>query len=171
MGRDSTWLSRTTSQEIRSAFTGVAHQQRGVRLDAHVGKRGQYQRHHLVGLARSLQNLEERPPALAFGKTQGQRLTQAWFGGLGAAMVSEEALTAEVQRMIADGEVDDETRKEIRRALREGIEEQMRKQGQSPRQNRAIVDSLTRQVEHLMIDEKKTEAEITEMFRKGEIRP
>ena len=48
---------------------------------------------------------------------------------------------------------------------------QMRKQGESPRQNRAIVDSLTRQVERLMIDEKKTEAEITEMFRKGEIRP
>ena len=105
------------------------------------------------------------------GKTQGERLMEAWFGSLGGALGGEEMADAEARRAIEAGEVDDEMRAEIRAQIRASLAEGMREAGGDPRTDRAALDSLTRQVERLMIDEKKSSDEIAEMLRNGQIRP
>jgi len=105
------------------------------------------------------------------GKSNEERVRELFFGDFGAALVSEEAADAEVRRMIQEGNVSEALREEIRRGIRASLEAHMRGQGRSPARHREEVRSLTRQIERLMIDEKKSQEEIREMLESGQLTP
>ncbi len=109
------------------------------------------------------------------GKTQSERVYEAFFGELGAQMMagdfSGEVAEAELQRMIDEGEVPEDVRREVRASIRSFIESSYRDQGNDPRVYRQDIDRLTRKVERLYLDEGKSLEEIQQMFATGQLRP
>jgi len=99
--------------------------------------------------------------------TQQERLRQHFIsqmGGVLAGLSDEEALRLAVEA----GQVPKEVRQQVRAEIREGVEAGLAdEQGVT----RAHIDSLTDQIEKLMLDEGKSAAEIQEMLVQGKIKP
>lgn len=105
------------------------------------------------------------------GKTPEERLREMFMSQMGATLMSEEGLQQELQREIQSGTVDDATRAEVRKSIRGAIDEKVRANGDDPRAVAPYADDLTRRIERLLIDEKKSPAEVEEMLRNGKLGP
>lgn len=105
------------------------------------------------------------------GKTQEQRLREYFFGTQGAAMMEPGAARKEVERMIREGEeLPPEVKEALRDEIRSTVERNLRANGVDPDSIKPQVESVTRQVERLVL-EGKSQAEIEKMIRDGQIRP
>ena len=62
-------------------------------------------------------------------------------------------------------------REDARRAIRAQVEAAIRAQGEDPRVLAPQVDSLTRQIERLLLDEGKSVAEVQRLLETGQLRP
>lgn len=108
-------------------------------------------------------------------RSNAERVRERFFGELGAQLLrgdlaeagSEDAL----REAIESGEFDDADRERLRAAIRADLEEQYRSQGNDPREHQAAIDSLTRAIERLLVEEGKSVAEIRALLRRGELRP
>lgn len=117
------------------------------------------------------------------GKTQGERLQEMWMSQFGAGLVGGQSgrfLREEVERRLESGEMkisdlpeeaQEEIRIEIRGEIRRAIEDHLRSQEIDPRQARPQIESLTRQIEKLIVDEGRSVDEVGQMLREGVIRP
>jgi hypothetical protein len=105
------------------------------------------------------------------GKTQEQRLREHFFGRDGAALMEPGAARKQVERMIRDGEeLPPEVKQALRDEIRATVEQNLRANGNDPRTMAPQVESVTRQIEKLVL-EGKSQAEIDQMIRAGQIRP
>ena len=105
------------------------------------------------------------------GKTQEQRLREYFFGKEGAALMEPGAARKQVERMIREGEeLPPEVAQALHDEIRSTVERNLRANGGDPRSMGPQVESVTRQVERLVL-EGKSQAEIDRMIRDGQIRP
>jgi hypothetical protein len=105
------------------------------------------------------------------GKTQEQRLREHFFGKEGAALMEPGAARKEVERMIRDGEeLPPEVKQALHDEIRTTVESNLRANGADPRTLGPQVESVTRQVEQLVL-QGKSQAEIERMIREGQIKP
>jgi hypothetical protein len=105
------------------------------------------------------------------GKTQEQRLREHFFGKEGAALMEPGAARKEVERMIRDGEpLPPEVKQALHDEIRSTVESNLRANGSDPRTMQPQVESVTRQVEQLVL-QGKSQAEIDRMIRDGQIKP
>jgi hypothetical protein len=105
------------------------------------------------------------------GKTQEQRLREHFFGKEGAALMEPGAARKEVERMVRDGEkLPPEIEQALHDEIRGTVERNLRAGGVDPAKIGPQVESVTRQVERLVL-EGKSQAEIDEMIRNGQITP
>lgn len=109
------------------------------------------------------------------GRTQGQRLMDAWFGEFAEVMRGDPAAYEKmIQEKIAAGEGKDlppEVRDEIRSRIRTDIERSIREKGLDPRDYDVQIDRLTLRVEKAMVEEGKSADEIANMIEEGELGP
>ncbi len=105
------------------------------------------------------------------GKTQEQRLREHFFGKEGAALMEPGAARKEVERMIRDGEaLPPEVKQALHDEIRSTVESNLRANGSDPRTLQPQVESVTRQVEQLVL-QGKSQSEIERMIREGQIKP
>jgi hypothetical protein len=105
------------------------------------------------------------------GMTQEQRLREHFFGREGAALMQPGAARKEVERMIREGEdLPPEMKEALRDEIRSTVEQNLRANGSDPRAMRPQIESITRQLERLVL-EGKSQSEIDAMIRDGQIRP
>jgi hypothetical protein len=105
------------------------------------------------------------------GKTQEQRLREYFFGREGAALMEPGAARKEAERMIRDGEpLPPEVKQALHEEIRSTVEQNLRANGSDPRTMGPQIESVTRQVERLVL-EGKSQSEIERMIREGRIRP
>lgn len=105
------------------------------------------------------------------GKTQSERMYEMFASQYGLSLSSEQ-LDALMTGEIEPGtEIPDEVRADVRSAVRDALEQELRDRGESVSSLKPQIDSLTRQIERLLLDEGKSTEEVREMLRKGEIRP
>lgn len=106
------------------------------------------------------------------GRTQGQRLMEAWFGEWAAAAGGESALRAEIERRLREGEeVPEEVRAEIREEIRRSIERAVRRKGIDPDDYQREIEVLAKKVETQVLDEGRSLEEVGRMIEEGEIAP
>jgi hypothetical protein len=107
------------------------------------------------------------------GKTQGQRLMDAWFGEFADAMRGDpESYERIVKEKIAPGEGKDlpsEVRDEIRSKIRTDIERSIRQKGLNPRDFEKQIDRMTLRVEKAMVEDGKSAGDIARMIEEGEL--
>jgi hypothetical protein len=105
------------------------------------------------------------------GKTQEQRLREHFFGRAGAALMEPGAARQEVERMIREGqELPPEVKQALHDEIRSTVEQNLRANGSDPRTLGPQVESVTRQVEQLVL-QGKSQSEIERMIRDGQIKP
>jgi hypothetical protein len=105
------------------------------------------------------------------GKTQEQRLREHFFGAEGAALMEPGAARKEVERMIREGEeLPPEVRQALREEIRASVEQNLRANGRDPRALGPQIESVTRQLEKLVL-EGKSQSEIDQIIREGRIAP
>ena len=105
------------------------------------------------------------------GKTQEQRLREYFFGREGAALMEPGAARKEVERMIRAGEpLPPEVKQALHDEIRSTVERNLRANGGDPGTMGPQVESVTRQVERLVL-EGKSQSEIDRMIRDGQIKP
>jgi hypothetical protein len=107
------------------------------------------------------------------GKTQSQRLMDAWFGEFSESLQGGNAMRMEVLRKVQSGEIEatPEIRAEVRKEVRREIEQSIRKKGLDPDDYAAQVDDLAEQIQVQIIDEGRSSEEIGRMLEKGELGP
>jgi len=107
------------------------------------------------------------------GKTQGQRLMDAWFGEFSESIQGGNAMRAEILKKVQSGEMEatPEIRDEVRREVRREIEKSIREKGLDPDDYDAQVEALTEQIQVQIIDEGRSTEEIGQMLEKGELGP
>jgi hypothetical protein len=105
------------------------------------------------------------------GKSQGQRLMNAWFGDLGDAVGGDEgALRAEVERRIRNGEeVPEPVREELRAEIQREIELRNDRRG-SPALSSEEVVELAREIERQIVEEGRSLEEVGQMLERGTLR-
>jgi len=105
------------------------------------------------------------------GKSQGQRVREYFFGTEGAALMEPGSARKEVERMIREGEeLPPEVEQALHDEIRSTVEQNLRANGADPRTLGPQVESVTRQVEKLVL-EGKSQSEIDRMIRDGQIKP
>jgi len=105
------------------------------------------------------------------GKTQEQRLREHFFGREGAALMEPGGARKKVERMIRGGEeLPPEVKQALHDEIRSTVEQNLRANGSDPRTMGPQVESVTRQVEQLVL-QGKSQSEIERMIRDGQIRP
>jgi hypothetical protein len=107
------------------------------------------------------------------GKTQSQRLMDAWFGEFSDSIQGGNAMRAEILRKVQSGEIEatPEIRAEVRKELRREIEQSIRKKGLDPDDYAVQVEALSEQIQLQIIDEGRSVEEIGRMLEKGELGP
>jgi hypothetical protein len=107
------------------------------------------------------------------GKTQGQRLMDAWFGEFSDAIQGGNAMRAEILLEVQSGEIEatPEIRSKVSKEVRREIEQSIRKKGLDPDDYDAQVDALAEQIQVQIIDEGRSAEEIGRMLEKGELGP
>jgi hypothetical protein len=103
------------------------------------------------------------------GLTQNQRFWQLFYGSSGLSQDEIDALVA--GRMKPGTGVSDELREKVRAQVHADVEEIFRQRGEDPERQADKVDSLTRQIEELLLDQGKSAAEVQQMLRSGAITP
>jgi hypothetical protein len=91
------------------------------------------------------------------GKTQTERVRDAFIQNMGREVVS--------------GELSPEERAEVHADIRRSIEDYLRRKGIDPATQRPQVESMTAKIEHLLIDEKRSLQDVGRMLEAGEIKP
>jgi hypothetical protein len=105
------------------------------------------------------------------GKTQQERMREAFMSNFGAALVGDASVQKELEAQTAGGKVDPATRNEVRKTVRESIEKRIREEGGDVQAAEPYTMQLVDRIEHLLIDEKKTPAEIEQMLKDGKLGP
>ncbi len=111
------------------------------------------------------------------GKDNSARVRELFFGSAASLMGSEADAEAELEKMIAAGEVPDEVRVEVRRQLRAKVEKSLKSRGVRGQPGdvevdvEAAVDRITAELERLYLDEGRSRAEIDAMIREGRFQP
>jgi hypothetical protein len=105
------------------------------------------------------------------GKTQGERMREAFTSSFGAAFLADPGLQGELSSEAASGKTDEETRARVRKSVRESIERKLRAEGEDPRAAEAYTDELSRRVEKWLLDDRKSPAEIEKLLREGNAAP
>ena len=106
------------------------------------------------------------------GKTQGERLMNAWFGEFASALRGDrKAMEAAIQKQIDAGEgknLPPEARDAIRAEIRADIEKAIEARGLDPRDYGRQIETLTRKVDKALVEDGKSADEIGRMIEEGE---
>ncbi len=103
------------------------------------------------------------------GKTQGQRLMEAFFGDWAEALSSgSDDLERELQKRLADGELTDEDRARLREEIRSHVAEGVQKLGGDPGELEFELDRITEQIQQ-QVEQGRSMEEIGRMIQDGEI--
>jgi len=109
------------------------------------------------------------------GKSQGERVYEAFFGALGSQLFAGElpggGSEADLRKAIEAGEFTDDDRRDLRLEFERGITEGYQNQNVDPRQFRPQIQSLARRMVDLFVDEGKSIEEIQKMLADGSLRP
>jgi len=109
------------------------------------------------------------------GKTQTERVYEAFFGELAGQLLSgslpDGAEEAALRQRIEAGEVTEEDRRQARERFEDFITEQYRAQGNDPRAHTPQIQSLARKLTQAYLDEGKSLEEIQQLIRSGQLRP
>ena len=110
------------------------------------------------------------------GKTQGERVYEAFFGQAAGQLLYSGAIPdgdaeKELRRRAEAGELTEEDRKEVRKRFEDSLTEIYRSQGNDPRAHRADIVKLARKMERAYLDDGKTIEEIQQMIASGALRP
>ena len=109
------------------------------------------------------------------GKSAEERAYTAFFAAMGSQLFAGElpggGSEAEVRAAIDAGEFTDEDRRELLRDFARAIEESYRNQGNDPRPFQPQIQSLSRKMVALFVDEGKSVEEIQQMLMDGRLRP
>lgn len=135
--------------------------------------RGRYERDEREGTFRMMRS-GATSVVRGSGKTQGERVYEAFFGTLGSQLYrgelpagGEEALRESIEA----GTFTEADRKELRLFLEEQVTERWKEQGNDPRQFRREIQSLADRMTDLFVDEGRSFEEIQEMLGSGQLRP
>lgn len=79
--------------------------------------------------------------------------------------------TERLRELAEQDELSSQERIELRREIRQMIEQSMGDADEKPRDERAAIESITRQIEHLFVDEGKSFDEVEQMLLRGKIKP
>lgn len=105
------------------------------------------------------------------GKTQGERLLEAWGVPTASDLQRGQKLQREVGRLLSGGEVTRATRIELRQVIYQWLEARVRRGGEDPRDHKRRLEQLALEVEKKILDEGRSLEEIFEMFEAGELAP
>jgi hypothetical protein len=109
------------------------------------------------------------------GKSQGERVYEAFFGEMGAQLFSGEmpggGSEQDLRTAIEAGEWSDEDRRTLRLEFERAIAESYRSQGNDPRKFRPQIQSLARKMVELFVDDGESIEEIQRMLMDGRLRP
>jgi hypothetical protein len=105
------------------------------------------------------------------GLTQGQRVMQMFAAQAGIELTAEQIKALAEGRVAPGMPIPEEFRQDLRGQIRRNVEETIRREGGDPRALAPQVDSLTRQIEKLLVEDGKTVDEVDRMLRAGEIVP
>lgn len=79
--------------------------------------------------------------------------------------------TERLRELAEQDELSSQERIELRQEIRQMVEQSMRDADEDPRDQRAAIESITRQIEHLFADEGKSFDEVEQMLLRGKLRP
>jgi len=105
------------------------------------------------------------------GKTQQERMQEAFTSSFGAAFLGDAGLQDELTREAASGKADEATRARVRKSVRDSVERKLRAEGEDPRAAEAYTDQLSRRVEKWLLDDGKSPQEIERLLREGNAAP
>jgi hypothetical protein len=105
------------------------------------------------------------------GKTQGERLLEAWGYPPSSDLRKVEQLQREVDRLREEGEVSRQSRLEVRQAIYEWFAARVRQGGEDPRDHKQRLERLSLEVEKKLLDEGRSVEEIGAMIQAGELAP
>ncbi len=110
------------------------------------------------------------------GKSQGERVYEAFFGAAAAALYTGElpggvGTEEEVRALIDAGEFSKADRKKLREGLAEAFFAQFQNAREDDEAVRAMTNSLARKAEKAFTEDGKSVAEIQQMLQRGEIAP
>jgi len=107
------------------------------------------------------------------GKTQGERLMEAWFGEWASDVRGgrDELHEEIVRRLRAGEELPEGARQEIRDEIRRSLERAMRRRGFDPRDQEQEIEALVDQIEVQLLEEGRSIEEAVRMIEEGEIAP
>jgi hypothetical protein len=105
------------------------------------------------------------------GLTQGQRVMQMFASQIGINLTAEQVKALAEGRAAPGLAIPDDIRQDVRAQIRQNVEDTIRQQGGDPRALAAEVDSVTSQIEKLILEEGKTPEEVQRMLEAGQITP
>jgi len=109
------------------------------------------------------------------GKSQGERVYDAFFGALGSQLFAGElpggGSEADLRKLIDAGEFSEEDRRALRLEFEQAITEGYRNQNVDPQPFRPQIQNLARKMVDLFVDEGKSIEEIKRMLADGSLRP
>jgi hypothetical protein len=105
------------------------------------------------------------------GKTQGERLLEAWGIPTSGDLRKGKELQREIDRLLDEGEVSRRSRLEVRQAIYEWLAARVRRGGEDPRDHKQRLERLSLEVEKKILDEGRSVEEIGEMIGAGELDP
>jgi hypothetical protein len=106
------------------------------------------------------------------GKTQGQRLMDAWLDQFGAALIrgDDEALGEDWKQRLEAGEaLPPELQQELRKEIRRNLESTMRARKIDPDEQRERLDRLTDAIYREMVENGRSAEEVGEMIESGRL--
>jgi hypothetical protein len=115
---------------------------------------------------RGLGTTEEQEQRIA-GKRQQMFVDQYFGGDAGLALGG---VSPDFARRAREGELSESERSELRGQIQASLEAQLQDRGLSPSQAEPQIQSLTRQIEKLVLEGKEP-AEIERLYRDGKLRP
>ncbi|MDJ0865302.1 MAG: hypothetical protein QNK03_04270 [Myxococcota bacterium] len=105
------------------------------------------------------------------GLSQGQRAMRMLASQAGMQLDDEQVKALTAGRVAPGTEIPDDVREDVRAQIRKDVEQAFEQQGLRPSQYRNEVESLTRKIEKLILDEGKSTEEVRRMLQAGEITP
>jgi hypothetical protein len=106
-------------------------------------------------------------------KSEGQRFYQRYLEGFGEALAKDDGAFAKARahRAKEDGELPEDLRERAEAGIRAAIGQSIRDAGADPRDFEREVDSLTRTIAELLLDQGRSLEEVEQLLSDGKINP